>query len=54
MGEICGKKYMIQVPEHVANQEDIDESKLPNFWTIMETLVGCAGFVVALIISLFA
>lgn len=34
-GAICGKKYMIQVPEHVANQEDIDESKLPNFWTII-------------------
>lgn len=34
-GAICGNKYMIQVPEHVANQEDIDESKLPNFWTIV-------------------
>ncbi|MCI5867902.1 MAG: GntP family permease [Dorea sp.] len=34
-GAICGKKYYILVPEHVANQEDIDESKLPNFWTIV-------------------
>ena len=34
-GAICGKKYYIPVPEHVANQEDIDESKLPNFWTIV-------------------
>ena len=34
-GAICGNKYMIRVPEHVANQEDIDESKLPNFWTIV-------------------
>lgn len=30
-GAICGKKYMIPVPEHVAEQQDIDESKLPNF-----------------------
>ena len=34
-GSICGGKYMIPVPEHVAQQEDIDESKLPNFWTII-------------------
>ena len=25
----------VPVPEHVAKQEDIDESKLPNFWTIV-------------------
>jgi len=30
-GSICGKKYNIPVPEHVANQKDFDESKLPNF-----------------------
>ena len=34
-GSICGKKYMIEVPEHVAQQEDIDESKLPRFGTIV-------------------
>jgi len=34
-GAICGKKFHIPVPEHVANQEDFDESKLPNFWTIV-------------------
>ncbi len=34
-GSICGKKYFIPVPEHVANQEEIDESKLPSFWTIV-------------------
>lgn len=34
-GSICGKKYIIPVPEHVANQEDIDESKLPKFGTIV-------------------
>ena len=34
-GAICGNKFMVPVPEHVAEQEDIDESKLPNFWTIV-------------------
>ena len=34
-GSICGKNYYIPVPEHVANQEDFDESKLPNFWVIV-------------------
>ena len=34
-GSICGAKFNIPVPEHVANQEDFDESKLPNFWTIV-------------------
>lgn len=34
-GSICGNKFMVPVPEHVAEQEDIDESKLPNFWIIV-------------------
>ena len=34
-GTICGKKYFVPVPEHVANQEEFDESKLPSFWTIV-------------------
>ena len=34
-GSICGKKYQVPVPEHVANQADFDESKLPNFWVIV-------------------
>lgn len=34
-GSICGNRYNIPVPEHVANQEDFDESKLPSFWTIV-------------------
>ena len=34
-GSICGKKYMVPVPEHVANQEDFDESNLPKFGTIV-------------------
>ena len=34
-GSICGNKYFIDVPEHVANQEDFDESKLPKFGLIV-------------------
>lgn len=34
-GSVCGKKFMVPVPEQIANQEEIDESKLPNFWTII-------------------
>lgn len=34
-GSYVGKKYQVAVPEHVANQEDFDESKLPNFWVIV-------------------
>lgn len=38
-GSICGKNFQIQVPEHVANQPDIDESKLPGFWTIVSIIL---------------
>ncbi len=34
-GSYCGNKFQIAVPEHVANQADFDESKLPKFWTIV-------------------
>ncbi|MDE7341077.1 MAG: GntP family permease [Lachnospiraceae bacterium] len=34
-GSICGKKYHVPVPDHVANQEDFDESKLPGFGTVV-------------------
>ncbi len=34
-GSICGKKYFVAVPAHVANQEEIDESKLPSFGSIV-------------------
>lgn len=34
-GAYCGKKYNIAIPEHVANQADFDESKLPGFGTIV-------------------
>lgn len=38
-GSICGKKFYIPVPEHVANQENFDESKLPNFWAIVSIIL---------------
>lgn len=38
-GGICGKKYMVPVPEHIANQADIDESKLPKFGTIVSIIL---------------
>ena len=33
-GSICGKKYFVPIPEQVANQEEMDESKLPGFATV--------------------
>ncbi len=34
-GSFCGKKYHVSIPEHLANQEEFDESKLPKFGTIV-------------------
>lgn len=34
-GAFCGNKYYVPVPEHIANQEDFDESKLPKFGTVV-------------------
>lgn len=34
-GSYCGNKYNIPVPEYVANQKQIDESKLPKFITVV-------------------
>ncbi|MDO4267098.1 MAG: gluconate:H+ symporter [Eubacteriales bacterium] len=34
-GAFCGKKFYVPVPEHVANQADFDDSKLPKFGTIV-------------------
>lgn len=38
-GSICGKKYDIPVPEHVATQGEIDESKLPSFGLIVSIIM---------------
>lgn len=45
-GAICGKKYYIPVPEHIANQEDYDESKLPGFWTIVGIILIPLVFII--------
>lgn len=34
-GAYCGKRYMVPVPDRVGTQEEIDESKLPSFWSIV-------------------
>lgn len=34
-GSYAGKKYYVPVPEHLLEQEDFDESKLPKFGTIV-------------------
>ncbi len=33
-GSICAKNYQIPVPERISGQENFEESKLPDFWTI--------------------
>lgn len=35
MGCCLRQKYNVAIPEHVANQEDFDESKLPSFGTVV-------------------
>lgn len=34
-GSICGKKYMVPVPDRIGAQAEIDESKLPSFGSIV-------------------
>ena len=38
-GAICGKKFYVPVPEQIANQEDIDESKLPSFGSVVTIIM---------------
>lgn len=38
-GAFCGKKFMISVPEHVANQENMEEERLPPFGTIVAIIM---------------
>ena len=38
-GAICGKKYYVPVPDQIANQEDIDESKLPSFASVVTIIM---------------
>lgn len=45
-GKYCGKKYMVPVPQHVADQEDIDESKLPPFGLIVGIILIPLVFII--------
>ena len=38
-GSICGKKYMVPVPERISSQEDFDDAKLPPFGTIVAIIM---------------
>ena len=38
-GAICGKKFYVPVPEQIANQGDIDESKLPSFASVVTIIM---------------
>ena len=38
-GAICGKKFFVPVPDQIANQEDIDESKLPSFASVVTIIM---------------
>ena len=34
-GAYCGRKFFVPVPEQLAKQQDLDESKLPGFWSVV-------------------
>lgn len=38
-GAICGKKFYVPVQDQIANQEDIDESKLPSFASVVTIIM---------------
>lgn len=38
-GAIWGKKFYVPVPDQIANQEDIDESKLPSFASVVTIIM---------------
>lgn len=38
-GKYCGDKYFVSVPEHIANQEDFDDSKLPKFGEVVSIIL---------------
>lgn len=38
-GAICGKKFYVPVPDQIANQEDIAESKLPSFASVVTIIM---------------
>ena len=38
-GAYCGKKYFVPVPEHIASLPEVDESKMPGFWTVVSIIL---------------
>lgn len=38
-GAVCGKKFYVPVPDQIANKEDIDESKLPSFASVVTIIM---------------
>ena len=38
-GAVCGKKFYVPVPDQIANQKDIDESKLPTFASVVTIIM---------------
>lgn len=38
-GAVCEKKFYVPVPDQIANQEDIDESKLPSFASVVTIIM---------------
>lgn len=38
-GAYCGKNFFVPVPEHIAALPEIDESKLPGFWTVVSIIL---------------
>jgi gluconate transporter len=38
-GAVCGKKFYAPVPDQIANQKDIDESKLPSFASVVTIIM---------------
>lgn len=38
-GACCGRKYFVPVPEHIASLPEVDESKMPGFWTVVSIIL---------------
>ena len=38
-GAVCGNKYNVPIPEHVASQMNFDETKLPKFGTVVSIIL---------------
>ena len=52
-GAICGKKFYVPVPDQIANQEDIDESKLPSFASVVTIIMIPLVLLIATLAAMF-